>query len=251
MTDCPKAYTTLYQWLIFFGLVVFCLAVLWDRGLLQGLFAADPSYLSMLILTLCLVATLHAGWRARRLGQELCHTLRLQAEARGSSYLFVWKDDGVQSIGGRPSAASLAHEHLSFLALKARHGELLPTQDLLLERLNHQIRAGHDSGWFVADLMLKLGLLGTVIGFIFMLGSVTELQQMDIRNLQQLLTQMSDGMKIALYTTLTGLIAGVLLGLQYQMLDRAADRLLALIIEISEVDLPRHLNDSTLVGKAA
>jgi hypothetical protein len=58
---------------------------------------------------------------------------------------------------------------------------------------------------------------------------------------------MSDGMRIALYTTLTGLIAGMLLGLQYQILDRAADRLLALIIEISEVDLPRHLSDTPAV----
>jgi len=91
-------------------------------------------------------------------------------------------------------------------------------------------------------MMLKLGLLGTVIGFIFMLGSVTAVDSVDVKTLQTLLTSMSDGMRIALYTTLAGLSAGMLLGFQYQLLDRTADRLLALIIEISEVHLPRHLD---------
>jgi biopolymer transport protein ExbB/TolQ len=36
--------------------------------------------------------------------------------------------------------------------------------------------------WFTADLMIKLGLLGTVIGFIYMLGSVTGIEQIDINN---------------------------------------------------------------------
>lgn len=251
MANCRSAYNTFYQWLVFFGLILFCLVLLWDQGLLQGLFTSDRSYLSAVIVALGLLATLHAGWRARRLGDEFCQAQSLHLEARQPSGLFVWRDDQVHSIGGRSLAASHAHEHLAFLAIKARHGETLPTQDLLLERLNQQIRAGHDSGWFLADLMLKLGLLGTVIGFIFMLGSVTELEQIDVRALQQLLTQMSDGMRIALYTTLTGLIAGVLLGLQYQMLDRAADRLLGLIIEIAEVDLPRHLNAADAIDQPA
>jgi hypothetical protein len=71
---------------------------------------------------------------------------------------------------------------------------------------------------------------------------VTAIESVDLKTLQRLLTSMSDGMRIALYTTLAGLTAGMLLALQYQMLDRAADRLMALVIEISEVHLPRHLD---------
>ena len=113
----------------------------------------------------------------------------------------------------------------------------------MLERLENALGRGHETGWFVADLMIRLGLLGTVIGFIFMLGSVADVSSVDIHALQQLLTNMSGGMRIALYTTLTGLGAGMLLGLQYRLLDQAADRLMAEIIELSEVHIIDELRE--------
>jgi biopolymer transport protein ExbB/TolQ len=74
--------------------------------------------------------------------------------------------------------------------------------------------------------MLKLGLLGTVIGFIFMLGSLVDLNSIDITVMQKLLAQMSGGMKVALFTTLTGMSCGVLLNMKYQLLDWSVDNLL-------------------------
>ncbi len=74
--------------------------------------------------------------------------------------------------------------------------------------------------------MLKLGLLGTVIGFIFMLGSLVDLQSIDITVMQKLLGQMSAGMKVALFTTLAGMSCGVLLNIKYQLLDWSVDGLL-------------------------
>ncbi|MDZ7736421.1 MAG: hypothetical protein U5P41_10190 [Gammaproteobacteria bacterium] len=32
-------------------------------------------------------------------------------------------------------------------------------------------------GWFATDIMLKLGLLGTIVGFIMMLGSVANIKR--------------------------------------------------------------------------
>jgi biopolymer transport protein ExbB/TolQ len=80
-----------------------------------------------------------------------------------------------------------------------------------------------------------------VIGFIYMLGSISQVTSVDIQALQQLLSNMSGGMRIALYTTLTGLGGGILLGLQYRLLDQAVDRLMAEIIELSEVDITAEL----------
>ena len=96
--------------------------------------------------------------------------------------------------------------------------------------LQQQVRAGHASGWFVADLMIKLGLLGTVIGFIFMLNSVAQMETTDLNAAKLMLIQMSGGMRIALFTTLAGLSSGLILGIQYQLLDRAADRLFGIIV---------------------
>jgi biopolymer transport protein ExbB/TolQ len=74
-----------------------------------------------------------------------------------------------------------------------------------------------------------------------MLGSLSTVSSIDLQALQQLLTRMTEGMQIALYTTLSGLTAGILLSFQYQLLDQGANRLLADIIELSEVHVLRHL----------
>ena len=108
-----------------------------------------------------------------------------------------------------------------------------------------RLKSGIHGGWLVADTMLKLGLLGTVIGFIVMLGAVASLENYDVTTMQGLLTSMSGGMRIALYTTLSGMIAALLLAVQYQYLGRRADGLIAEIQELTTVyylsALRRHL----------
>lgn len=84
---------------------------------------------------------------------------------------------------------------------------------ILARWLNH--------GWFAADAVLKLGLLGTIIGFILMLAPISKLSGYDAANLQAALGEMSAGMAVALYTTLTGLVANLLLRLQFQILSDA------------------------------
>ena len=77
-----------------------------------------------------------------------------------------------------------------------------------------------------ADLLLKLGLTGTVIGFILMLLPIGEIDQFDPSLMQQLLAAMSGGMAVALYTTLAGLVTSTLLKLQYYLLDSALANLI-------------------------
>ena len=246
MAECVQAFRTFHQWLVFSGLLLFGFYLLWETGLINKLLESDRSYLSSLILLGFGLATLHAGWRAYALGRETCLARKLRDDFRRP----IDEPQIREHIEQLHSVTSFAHEHVRFLVIKASHGDRETAQDLLLERLNQRIRGGHDHGWFVADVMLKLGLLGTVIGFIFMLGSVTGMDSVDVRALQQLLTSMSDGMRIALYTTLAGLSAGMLLGVQYQLLDRASDDLLAIVIELGEVHLPRHI-DRLSQGSAA
>ena len=82
---------------------------------------------------------------------------------------------------------------------------------------------GH--GWFAADLCLKIGLLGTIVGFILMLSPIRDLTAFDPSNLQNALRSMSGGMAVALYTTLAGLACHLLLRVQYQLLADAMQRL--------------------------
>ena len=96
----------------------------------------------------------------------------------------------------------------------------------LLEVLDLRLRSQYAFGFIIADLMLKLGILGTVIGFIIMLGSLSNLNSVDITVMQTLLAEMSGGMKVALFTTLTGMLAGILLHIKFNLLDWAVDHLI-------------------------
>ena len=77
----------------------------------------------------------------------------------------------------------------------------------------------------IVDILLKLGLTGTVIGFILMLLPIREIKDYDPQIIQQLLSKMSGGMAVALYTTLTGLVTSILLKLQYFLLDTSLTEL--------------------------
>jgi hypothetical protein len=70
-------------------------------------------------------------------------------------------------------------------------------------------------GWFIAESCLALGMVGTVTGFLYMLG--TAFENIDVSNsltLQDALASMAKGMSTALYTTLTGLIASLIIKVQ-------------------------------------
>ena len=110
----------------------------------------------------------------------------------------------------------------------------------LLDVYSARIASRHEHGWFIIDVLLKLGLLGTIIGFILMLGSVASTADIDIGTMQKVLKQMSYGMGTALYTTLAGLIGAILLAIQYHLLDRGLDELVEKTAYLTEVHmLPR------------
>ena len=84
---------------------------------------------------------------------------------------------------------------------------------------------------FIVDLLIRLGLVGTVIGFILMLQSVTLIENFDINLMQDLMKNMSAGMMVALYTTLTGLTSAMILMLQNKYLELLLIDLYSLVSE--------------------
>ena len=72
-----------------------------------------------------------------------------------------------------------------------------------------------DVGWFIAESCLALGMVGTVTGFLYMLGTAFEnIDITDATTLQDALASMAKGMSTALYTTLAGLIASLIIKVQ-------------------------------------
>ena len=88
-------------------------------------------------------------------------------------------------------------------------------------------RGNQEIGWFISDLVLTIGMIGTVSGFLLMLtGAFAGVDLNDEVAMKNVLEQMSKGMSTALYTTLFGLICGGLLKIQYFSLGRATDILI-------------------------
>jgi len=78
----------------------------------------------------------------------------------------------------------------------------------------------YQTEWFVSEVLISLGMIGTVIGFIFMLYSVFgNLNIQDTAAIQQSLGSMAKGMGTALLTTLVGLISSVLIKSQLVMVE--------------------------------
>ena len=79
-----------------------------------------------------------------------------------------------------------------------------------------------DVGWFISESCLALGMVGTVTGFLIMLG--TAFENVDVSNaatLQQALSDMATGMSTALWTTLVGLVTSLIIKVQLVNLEVA------------------------------
>ena len=70
-----------------------------------------------------------------------------------------------------------------------------------------------------------------------MLMPVGNIEEFDPSLMQQLLSAMSGGMAVALYTTLAGLVTSTLLKLQYHMLDASAAELATRLAVLADVYL--------------
>ncbi|MES9988657.1 MAG: MotA/TolQ/ExbB proton channel family protein [Candidatus Thiodiazotropha endolucinida] len=238
MRHAKTPYTLVLQWLLLFGILSFISWLFWDQGLLQSALLSDPSHITLIILLLFVLATTHCATRALFLSHEnsaLDQIIQFTtANPPGPGSNRWWIENKL------PVKDSLSGQFIAGIA--AMHGSLQvhrPNQDshLLAQVMAERMRGQHEVGWFICGLLVKLGLLGTVIGFVMMLAPVAELKSFDLSDIQGLLQRMTTGMGVALNTTLMGLSCSMLLGMQYLMLDRAADRLVAEAVEFSETRL--------------
>lgn len=74
--------------------------------------------------------------------------------------------------------------------------------------------------WFISNQLQNLGLLGTIVGFIFVLTTVFQnFDSVTASEIKVLISELAKGMGIALITTFTGLITSMNLQLQLMLLE--------------------------------
>jgi hypothetical protein len=232
----PNDRLPLLRWLMFTGVCAFGFVLVWYYGLFHLMMASDKTYISLIIVVLYVAASVHCLIRTATISREMDSAHRVAAlVSRGIDGFSVAGQNVVTSDGSRLPPGEVT-DHIRNLILKARlQGHHRIDQTLLLRGLADALRGPNQLGSFASDALMKLGLLGTIIGFILMLAPIAGLDAADRASVKSSMGLMSDGMAVAMYTTLTGLIGSVLLQTQYFLLDEATAKLFALATDLTEV----------------
>jgi biopolymer transport protein ExbB/TolQ len=86
----------------------------------------------------------------------------------------------------------------------------------------------------IANSLVLLGLIGTVIGFIIALSGVDPQQAADVAAIGPMVSTLIQGMSVALYTTLVGAVLNIWLMVNYRLLEGGVTRLFTAIVECGE-----------------
>jgi hypothetical protein len=235
-SEFPADRLPLLRWLIFTGVSVFGFVMVWYFGLFRLMLTSDKTHISLIITLLYVASTLHCLMRTSIISRELDSAQRLRAIVEKGVAGFTVAGQNVVTAEGTRLPPGQVSAHIRNLILKARlQGRHRIDQTLLLRGLADALRGPNQLGSFASDTLMKLGLLGTIVGFILMLAPIAGLDAADHASVKNSMGMMSDGMAVAMYTTLTGLVGSILIKTQYSMLDQATAELFALATDLTEV----------------
>jgi hypothetical protein len=221
---------------MFTGVSAFGFVVAWHYGLFHLMLTSDKTWISAIIAVLYVVVSLHCLVRTAVISNELTRARRVSAIVSQSPSGFRVVGTDVMTGDGTKLPSGRVAEHIRNLVLKAGlQGRHRLDQTLLLRGFADALRGPNQFGSFASDALMKLGLLGTIIGFILMLAPIAGLDAADRASVKSSMGLMSDGMAVAMYTTLSGLIGSILLQTQYYMLDEATAKLFGLATDLTEV----------------
>ena len=182
-------------WIYFISLIFIAFYVLGSLGFISNIFQADISYITSLITFIVIFYLFQCGYYLNKLRDAVYFLDKEINSDSNNVFIMIYRDYQLTNKISKNNKTSSQEE------FKLKLYEFA------------------DTGFFVSDLLLKLGIIGTVIGFIIMLSSLSAIDEMNLSKMNNLLLSMSTGMKVALYTTLTGLIGSILLSIQYNFLE--------------------------------
>lgn len=215
------------QWLALATASLIILALAIRSGALAFVLQNDSTEVSAVIMVLYLSLMTWAGkraWQLSREGAALQQLLRDETPCPGKAHAEV-------RYGSDDNVPSEAVRHLVWLRQAGTDGARREEVRMLLVEALH---GPHGFGWFLTETVTKLGLLGTVLGFLIMLTALVGANQLELSAMQNILRDMAGGMGIKIIATVVGLIANLLLALQFILLDRAADKLIADVLRLAQ-----------------
>ena len=172
--------------LLLLVLIIFGVWILNERGLLAVVLEGDKSQISTVIGCLWIISSIYWLYLSKIISDE------------------------------RNSFENMEFKNKKLLVSRFFNSlEKNEDKDVLINAFESEFEKKISYGVVASDVALKLGLLGTIIGFILMLKPIADLNSTSPEDLKMALSSMSSGMAVALYTTLTGLIVSTLLRIQF------------------------------------
>ena len=227
------------KWMLNFSLVFFFIFFIFEQGFVFKILSSDRSYITSVILLSFFIVSMHCAYYTFLISAELnkAHVIKKNL-LKENVKLRIIDDSLILTTKGEISNGIVCDYFKDLIGLK-KSGATSHVQ--ILDSYTKKTVGYYEFGWFCSDVMLKLGLIGTVIGFIIMLGSLSDITTFDVTLLQGVLTTMGSGMGVALYTTLSALVAGVLVAIQYFNLENGCEELFSVLNQISEVSIDSSL----------
>lgn len=221
-------YIYIHIWLIAFSVMIFAFYVALDMKYLQAMLRIDSSYLAGVSILIFFGASLHAIVHIVATSRNIVIAQRVltsrttangdaaYAAPPGSLVGAYLREMDAQSVlkGGKPGSEEIKTSVIEIYADK--------------------LRAPNEIGSFIIELLIRLGLLGTIIAFIIVFSSLADGPLPAASDIQKLLVNMASGMGTGLYTTLAGLVAATFLGVQYILLGRSVEHLISVLIRLGE-----------------
>ncbi len=182
------------------------IAAAWMQDWLAGLFEPDTAVLSGIIFAVFLYGLVLCGekvWRTSLAINDL-------------------------KAGGKVAAARVS-EYMA--AARTKNAESRAIQiNMLRLNLAHNIQIVRT----IANLLVFLGLIGTVIGFIVALSGVNAQAVSQADSVATMVATLIQGMSIALYTTLLGAVLNVWLNVNYRILSTGTVNLISEVVRFGE-----------------
>ena len=187
----------------FFGGVVLAA---FGQGWLDTMISARLAELTLIIVAVFLYGLVACGWKIWRLTVEL---------------------NGL-AVESLPDDNPLTR-YLDYVKASDSQSRALQASTLRLELTDRIVSVRH-----IANTLIFLGLIGTVIGFIIALSAVDPNTAADAANVASVIATLIDGMSVALNTTLVGATLYLWLTVNYRVLTSGTVSLIAEVVYTGE-----------------
>ncbi len=130
---------------------------------------------------------------------------------------------------GTPNENSQAGKYLRHVEAAGSESRAIQAGALRLRLTERIVIVRH-----IANALIFLGLIGTVIGFIVALSGVDPAAASEVENVKAMVSTLINGMSVALYTTLVGAVFYVWLIINYRLLVTGTVDLISTTLELGE-----------------